>query len=337
MKRLRELRESFTTPPEHIDKAIRRPRSQPKFVDLFCGIGGASTGALNAGFEVVLAVDSCPLQLDIHRRNHPSTDHLCISLPCTLLPLPGSGEHWHLHGSPPCTELSQANRVSMTDEKREHGLSMVRWYLDFALASSATTWTLEQVGTRPVVALLESYLAQNSPHRTRLAYRVFNCSKFGVPQKRKRLIAGSPEIIARLEKIAPWSQTIADVIKHPRGTHVRNQCANLRSKFTPEGEKYYIKAGPDDLCAPITGPAHTVLAFGPLRWATPRTNTPLVTLNVEESARLQTFPEGYLLHPVRTHANRGVGNALPPLLMEQALADGRISPSLRWRPPATAV
>ena len=70
--------------------------------DLFAGCGGASTGAVDAGYEVVLAVDAkgpLPLidadagALAMHaanpRANHPSATHVCAALPPALpLPLP---------------------------------------------------------------------------------------------------------------------------------------------------------------------------------------------------------------------------------------------------------
>ena len=55
----------------------------------------------------------------------------------------------------------------------------------------------------------------------------------------------------------------------------------------------------------------------PPRWATPHTDTPLVRFSMEETAALQTFPEGYVLGP--PPAITGLGNALPPIIMQQLL------------------
>ena len=51
------------------------------FVDLFCGIGGASTGARDAGAKVRLAVDLDPDALRVHAQNHPDCVHLHGPLP----------------------------------------------------------------------------------------------------------------------------------------------------------------------------------------------------------------------------------------------------------------
>ena len=317
----------------------RARRGGLKFVDLFCGIGGASTGAMDAGYGVVLAVDSCPKAISVHRANHPRCAHLQLELPPppgTVLPLPGAHENWHCHGSPPCTKLSHANRVSASQEGREEGLALVRWYVDFATASSAATWSLEQVATPPVLRLMEEL---ERAHPARFAWRAFWLYDLGVPQRRRRrVIAGSPEVVARLERAPTLHRSVRDVIPQPRGTHIRNQCSNIRTKYTADGERYMIPAGRDDLCAPVEGPSHTVLSYTALRWRNKGTDDPYEFLTPAEAAALQTFPIGYHLHEVRCHAYRGVGNALPPVVATQMLTDEprNVSPSLRWRPPPAA-
>ena len=104
------VREMLERPKNHEGSSERAP----KFVDMFCGCGGASEGARLAGYDVVLAVDSWEDALIVHARNHPHTAHLCMELPSdSQLPLPLPGEHWHLHGSPPCTRVSVANQVRL--------------------------------------------------------------------------------------------------------------------------------------------------------------------------------------------------------------------------------
>ena len=42
-------------------------------IDLFCGMGGFSQGAIEAGAKVVLAVDLWQEALYVHFHNHPGT------------------------------------------------------------------------------------------------------------------------------------------------------------------------------------------------------------------------------------------------------------------------
>lgn len=48
--------------------------------DWFCGAGGSSNGAVDAGFEVVAAANHWPLAIDTHNTNHPDTDHYLTNL-----------------------------------------------------------------------------------------------------------------------------------------------------------------------------------------------------------------------------------------------------------------
>jgi len=101
-----DLRKFFQPVPrfEHADEvpaehSVDVLESPGKFVDLFAGYGGASTGATNAGYDVVLAVDNWEHAVGVHQLNHPQTQHLCMELPpAEPLPLPEAGEKWHLHG-----------------------------------------------------------------------------------------------------------------------------------------------------------------------------------------------------------------------------------------------
>lgn len=330
------------------DPPARRPQRRVKFVDLFCGIGGASTGAASAGYDVVLAVDSWDVALKAHAANHPGATHLCARLPPQQpLPVPPATEEWHLHGerprraprpprtahratapthragSPPCTKLSNANQERDPSE-REDAMQLVRWFIDFALTSGASTWSMEQVATSAVVSCVEQYKRPNSPHRMRVDFDIFDFYHLGVPQHRRRLIAGSPKLLARLRRAPRVHRCVDDVIAAPRGTHIRNYVAynhTTRPKVLNGKKVYkYIARGPDEYCNPTSGPSHVILAGIPLRWATPGTGGKFKLLSPEESAAIQCFPPHYVLPDTKTLATRAVGNALPPLVMQLMLA-----------------
>lgn len=218
----------------------RRGGGPPKFVDLFAGVGGASEGAAQAGYDVVLAVDADQAAMELHARNHPQCTHLCCALPPTgPLPLPSADEAWHLHGSPPCTAVSKANQ-GRVEEQREGAIDLIRWYIEFALASSATSWSMEQVASPVVLRYLDTLKAAKAPHRNRFAYTVVNFYDYGVPQERRRVIAGSPEVVAHLLRLPRWRRCVGDVIVAPRGTHLRNRMRWSCPRRDPTGEKRWL-------------------------------------------------------------------------------------------------
>ena len=268
---------------------------------------------------------------------------MCLDLPARMtLPLPTVGP-LHIHGSPPCTDLSIMNQKRDHDA-RAHGTELITWFLKFAMDSRATSWTMEQVATPIVRATLDKLRSPKSPYRNRFAYAVVNLSKLGVPQFRKRLIAGPPDLIARLRRIHHRRHSVADVVSNPRGTHVRNELvtsASKRKRVDAEGNVYfgYKRYTDDDCCIPITGPAWTVTAKHGLQWASPGTGAKLLRMSPREVALIQTFPPLYKLGSRVGIARSGVGNALPPLAM-QLLLEGEgaraVAPPPRCTSPSLA-
>ena len=87
------------------------------------------------------------------------------------------------------------------ESEREDGVKLILWYLKFAMESGATTWSMEQVTAKCVVDAVESFKRPGSAYRNRIAYTVIDMYDIGVAQRRKRLIAGSPHIIARIGRL----------------------------------------------------------------------------------------------------------------------------------------
>ena len=286
--------------------------------DLFCGVGGFSEGAKQAGCRVAFACDSDNDALNAHKRNHSDAVHMRCTLPAQL-PLPTDGRRFHLHGSPPCQRFSNASgQQGQSEAGLEHAMRLVEWYLETALASQATSWSMEQVAAPAVVQIVHRHARSNRVH---MAWGVFRLDALGVPQTRRRLIAGSPAIIARLRRLesSAAARSVRDVIPRCRGTHIRNSKSwtsrspnnDARSKA-----KYsYNKALWSDWCHSVDGLAPTVLAHRSLTWVTLQEATKKVThspLTLGEHACLQTFPKWYRLPRNKVLGLRLVGNSVPP-------------------------
>ena len=241
-------------------------KSKIKFVDLFAGIGGASTGAALAGYDVVLAVDNDAYALAVHEMNHPECVHLLSTLPPEMpLPLPRGQDRWHLHGSPPCTKVSKAQQCR-EEEDREVAVAMVEWFVEFAMSSSAESWSMEQVATPVVLECLQKY-AKDGTMKRRFDYEVVRMSKHGIPQNRKRVIAGSPDVVSRARRLSHWRRSVSSVIETPRGTHLRAWVVTGGKMKDPTGEQEFVtrKYTQDEGCTPITKVGPCVIAGYPLR------------------------------------------------------------------------
>tara|TARA_B100000035_G_scaffold1790_1_gene1537 strand:+ start:5648 stop:6883 length:1236 start_codon:yes stop_codon:yes gene_type:complete len=152
-------------------------------VDLFCGGGGFSTGAVQAGAVIALAMDLWTPAMKVHHANHPYVPFLQhevgdLDIDVALIrkyvqPYLDMGYHFHLHGSPPCQALSNASRR----DPRE-GLPMVMHYLDLVEVLQPDSWSMENV------VPVRRFLPEGTPHVT------LDSADYGVSQKRRRCFAG---------------------------------------------------------------------------------------------------------------------------------------------------
>lgn len=285
--------------------------------DLFCGAGGFSTGAAAAGCKIAFACDSDKEAVNTHRLNHPDAAHWTCKLPRDDLPFPTDGRKFHLHGSPPCQRFSTASGgKGSTEHALGEAKGLIEWYLGTALASGASSWSMEQVSSPAVVEIVERFRRAN---RSQLDWAVFHFDALGVPQTRSRLLAGSPELIARLRRLQKASprRSVRDVVRVCRGTHLRNSKCWTKSKRTgPEAKIVYTKASPEDFCFPVEVASPTILAHRELTWVTFVNGKAKrrSSMKPREAAALQTFPRRYRLPVDRQAAQRLVGNAVPPLV-----------------------
>ena len=138
--------------PELLSQWSSAPREALGFVDWFCGIGGASEGARQAGLDVVLAVDSDQAAFGRARLSHPRAQHLCVELPVAAaeLPLP-TGQRFYAAALPVrCSREATSTALQTIAERRQRSCagSLV------ALASDCVVWSMEQSPAREVVDFL---------------------------------------------------------------------------------------------------------------------------------------------------------------------------------------
>eukprot|EP00966_Prymnesium_polylepis_P212622 4924574-Prymnesium_polylepis.1 len=70
--------------------------------------------------------------------------------------------------------------------------------------------------------------------------------QIGIPQKRKRVIVGSPRLTAGIRRVDKVKRNVCDVIPNPKGTHIRSRTCNAWTSKRPgrttptAGEPAYI-------------------------------------------------------------------------------------------------
>jgi len=235
-------------------------------IDLFCGCGGFSTGARQAGANVILAVDAWKEAIDVHKANHPDAVHLYESLGgdvdefamtlCGFIELNvGPEDHIHIHGSPPCQSLSSANHSRNEDQ----GMSLVNWYLDLidvlslSLRPEPFTWSMEQVANPLILEIMDNRGGM-----------LVNMSHYNVPQTRKRILVGNLDW-DKVSESADDSHVLslgqimnALPYEPPHGmtavtSNRINKDANGKSLKNADGTGVVAYRGFDRICSTITG------------------------------------------------------------------------------------
>ena len=161
-------------------------RRMIRTLDLFCGGGGSSYGARAAGATIVCGVDANPLATEVFKENFPEA--MAVTLRMTdrtdSCDLDGIGKIDLLLASPECTNHTCARG---SRPREETSRATARYVINFASSLTPRWIVVENVvsmrswsGYRPLLDGL-----------SRLGYesrvQVLDASRFGVPQKRKRL------------------------------------------------------------------------------------------------------------------------------------------------------
>lgn len=287
-----------------------------EFYDFFCGIGGASTGAADAGYKVRFACDSSDLALRTHQHNHPGCEHQQLTLPCQDkdIPFPTDGRAIHIHGSPPCTRLTPM--MMKTDPvKKEEAVAMVKWFLEFAVRHSPERWSMEQVGHPLITSVLNGMKRLNRD----VDYIIIDFAELQVPQHRRRLLAGPRRLIDRIREFRSKDRYVPlgrAVITMPRtAKYIRNSLVNC-TKGGGTGPRLPKRKS----MRRVTRPSFTVVTTIALRWYSAGMQV-VRSMNTRELLTAQGFPSWFTFPDGIKVGERllGVGNAFPPLAMALAL------------------
>lgn len=160
-------------------------------LDLFCGCGGLSLGFENAGYNVILGIDSWSDALTTYAKNHKNSKTLNADL-ATLSPKDVEQEIEGqsidvIIGGPPCQGFSVAGKRIVEDERNSLYKSFVRMVSYF----KPKAFVLENVPNILSMGngvIKEAILKDFETLGYTVKTKVLLASDFGVPQNRKRAI-----------------------------------------------------------------------------------------------------------------------------------------------------
>lgn len=312
-----------------------------KAIDLYSGIGGWTLGMKMSSVENVASFEWWSEANLTHNLNF-GTEHEEVDIrKLSLADLPRPGAIDFVLGSPPCTQFSFANRGGNGDIA--DGLKDIHKFLEVVDYLKPKYWAMENVPR--VSNILKRELGIGGQlFKFRHLFKVniiVNSADYGVPQSRKRMIAGDfPLNLFNSYKAVIPTRTLKDVLEALKKDIVTDPVFGIElpasevtdnyheEPLSPEEERinreaktyhpvYNKMSFPDQL----TRPSRTVTATctrvsrESIIVKDERYKRKYRRLNIRERALIQSFPITYQFYG-KTFSSRFkmIGNAIPPLL-----------------------
>ena len=324
-------------------------REKLRAIDLYSGVGGWSLGLRLAGIEVVASYERWGAANETNFKNNHHQAQTVDIRRLTFADLPDDIDI--VVGSPPCTQFSYSNRGGNGD--LDDGLEDIITFLRIVDHLRPSAWAMENVPrVAPIIEreLLEGGRLHAFAHLG-LRSHVLNLEDVGLPQRRRRCIAGNFDIDLLRSYCADLGRpTLGDVVTALNNDPVRDPLYGL---VTPKSE--LVDHVPEEPLNPeelrinaANKTAHTVYNAMPfpdglqraVRTITatctrvsresivivaPEAPDKMRRLTVRERASLQGFPTTFQFYG-ETYAQklRMIGNAVPPAftyLLGHALQD----------------
>jgi DNA (cytosine-5)-methyltransferase 1 len=345
-----------------------RGKSRPKIVaaDLFCGAGGLTSGLAKAGIDVRVGVDIDPACEYPYTANNDSQFLLksVAKLSAEDFNL-GTGSNLKLlAGCAPCQPFSSYHQKATTKDRR---WNLLNHFSRLAEEIQPDLITMENVPNLAKQKVFHRFVNRLKKQGFNVSHEVIDCSEFGVPQTRRRLVLLASKLgpISLMRKRNRKAKTVKQAISNmPRlkagqvskrdPLHQASELStmNLRriQASTPGGT---WRDWDKELVAPChrrkTGKTYPGV-YGRMTWSEP---APTITtqyfgfgngrfghptqdraISIREGALLQSFPKGYRFvkrgNPIYLKTiGRLIGNAVPVKLGE-AIGNTLIAHSAKY-------
>lgn len=166
---------------------------KPKFLDLFCGIGGLSLGLSKAGMKCIGGVDNWEDACQTYVHNHP--DEKCLLADVSKLTLNEITSYFGIAtddidimvGGPPCQGFSTVGKRDKKDPRNK----LWQHYLDLVSQIRPAYVLIENVEGLVVMdrgGVCESIVDTFNAIGYHAKWRLLKSADFGVPQLRKRVV-----------------------------------------------------------------------------------------------------------------------------------------------------
>lgn len=329
-----------------------------KAIDLYSGIGGWSLGLQMAGIDVVASFEIWSDANETYRANLGRAPINIDIRKLDILEYFAPGDIDVVVGSPPCTQFSFSNRGGNGDI--DEGLLDIVAFLNIVRILKPKYWVMENVPRVASILVRESSAGGRLHHYKELLPEILvvDASDYGVPQVRKRMLAGKfrAELLQTYPKLLV-RPNLGDVIKaldaNPvvdpifgtsleKGSltdHVQENSLTLEeTRRNREAKSYHPVYNAMSFPDRLDRPSRTITAIctrvSRESIVVPHLESGYRRLTIRERATLQSFPINFRFGGTSyTNRTKMVGNAVPPLLTYCVAQAIRGTNSESLRPP----
>lgn len=305
-----------------------------KVASLFCGCGGSDLGLLGGfdylgknyqklDFEIVYALDFDKWAVDTYNKNF---EHKAVCADICDVDFEEIPDVDVMIGGFPCQSFSTVNPTKDTNDARANLYKQIVRFLKvkqpkYFICENVKGLMTLQKGTI-ITKILDEFRAMGYNVR----YKLIKAVEYGIPQKRERVIIVGirkdliynyeyPKAICGENNYTPLSAVIDDLAINEQKYYFSE-----RAVQGVKNAKNNMKRG---LWQDLSLPCLTITAH--LAKTSMNSRDPILLVNSEkelyrrftprEAARIQSFPDTFLLNDSEPKSYKQIGNAIPPVMM----------------------
>ncbi len=330
---------------------------QPRVIDLFSGIGGLTHGFVLEGFDVVAGIDidvSCRYAFESNNRSKFIRKDIAEVTAEELRELYGDKSFKILVACAPCQPFSSLNlnrAVYQNSDAKWISLEYLVRLITKVRPDVVSMENVPELANRKKFPIFDRFIRTLKRHGYYISYKVVDASKYGVPQRRKRLVLlasqmGPISLLRETHANRPVTvrQSIGDLLPIRDGETSPSDALHKASRLSDLNRKR-IRATPKDGGSASSwdrkllpkcfkdkrGASYKCTVYGRMKWdePAPTMTTQCGTLgtgrfghpsqnraiSLREAARFQTFPDYYKFDAFgnvqSSRVAKHIGNAVP--------------------------
>lgn len=305
-----------------------------KVVSLFCGCGGSDLGMIGGfnylgtryeslPFEIVYAADFDKWAVDTYNKNFK---HKAVCADVTKIDFKTLPDADIMIGGFPCQSFSTVNPTKNINDDRANLYKQVVRFLKIKHPKYFICENVKGLVTLQKGAIINKIVSEFSECGYRVQFKLLKAVEFGIPQKRERVI------------IVGVRNDVVSNYKYPTPICSESNAIPLSSvidKLAIDEKKYYFSARAVNgvkmaknnmkrgLWQDLSQPCLTITAH--LAKTSMNSRDPILLVNSDkelyrrftprEAARIQSFPDEFLLNDSESKSYKQIGNAIPPVFM----------------------